>query len=277
MPAEDALPFADARGEHCQDSVFLARCQGEDAMIIEGQQPNSNAHQGQPNANGSGNQGNGNPSPDEDESWFNDPVKVKEYVKNLRSENKQRRLNEQTLTQQFNQLQNQHQGLTQRLKATFGSTGEEGNDISKLPPEQQVEILHSAIQEREEMLMEREAEIEFLRVSSSLGIHDSKEQRYFQFLINEHMADKEDGYELAEEDLQEIVNQVAGTRQQKPGTGAPSSSSFSRSTVAPPDSDTHSGQVTVEAFKKMGTMAKSQLYAQNPDLYNQLAKQARAG
>jgi hypothetical protein len=242
-------------------------------MQIEGQQnqtPSSNAHLTNPSNQNPGGGNGGGAGDADDDSWFSDPTKVKDYVYKLRNENKTRRKEHQDLTTKLNQLQTQHQSVMQRLQQVFGQGDGSPDDLSKLPPEQQIEVLHQSIAQRDEALAEREAEIEFLNVSASLGIVEKRDRKYFKFLVSEFMEDKEEGYEMSDEDLSAIAEQV---KQSQPrSSGNPSATSFANR-IAPPDSQSN-GQVTLEEFKNMGTLAKSQLYGQNPELYNALMKQS---
>lgn len=205
------------------------------------------------------------PNPDgEDDSWAEGlDEKTKGYIAKLRKENKERRQESQTQRQQLQQLTSQFEAVKGKLKGVFGE-GEEGEE--EWTPEQKIEMLSYAVEERE-------AELEFMRGALSLGIYDPADQKYLSFLLNQHMEDKEDGYEIDEDTLREIVADVQSrSKSARAGSG---NSSFN-STKPGNSRKEGSGEITLEAFKKMGMTEKSDLYVKNQPLYLSLMAQLKA-
>ena len=211
---------------------------------------------------------NSNAIPDDD-SWHSDPVKVKEYVGKLRTENKARRQAEAEMKTQFSKLQNDHNTLNEKIKKAFG-------DGSNDPPEKQIENLTMSNKTKDEEIAALKAQMGFADFAAESGITDPKERRYLQFLINDHMSDKPENYEMSDDELAGIVKQVTDTRGAAGGKGGGSSTSFGGSTPKPEGSGGASGSVTLEQFIKMGTGDRTLLYGRDPDLYNKLQKQSVA-
>lgn len=226
------------------------------------------------NNGGGGNTGGG--TNQDDDSWMSDPAKVKEHVTKLRTENKDRRLSEKTLQTQLTKTQTDFTALNERVNKALGK------DDSNEPPEKKIETLTASIKTREEENEALKAEMGFINFAAECGIVDPKERRYFQFIINEHMADKDDDYEASDEELKTLVDQVIAVRPQG-GTGNGTgkggnvgSTSFGGSTPKPDGGGNggSNGPVTLEQFRKMGTLEKSNLYGRDANLYNKLQKEA---
>jgi hypothetical protein len=77
----------------------------------------------------------------------------------------------------------------------------------------------------------------------------------------------EDGQEMTEEELAEIISTVTAGKGKGMGT-----SSTKDGTKPPPAKD---GEVTQEEFNKMSIIAKSKLYQTNPALYSKLLSNAK--
>jgi hypothetical protein len=95
-----------------------------------------------------------------------------------------------------------------------------------------------------------------------------KEQfKYFSFLMNEKLAELEEGQEMTEEDLAEILEQV--------GTGHTTQKANSSFAGQGKERKTGGDEVTLEAFSKMTIMQKSALYQKDQATYNRLMGEAR--
>lgn len=98
----------------------------------------------------------------------------------------------------------------------------------------------------------------------------SKEQfKYFSFLMNDAVAELGEDEEMTEEQLESIVEEA---KAKAPVTKPANTTSVNGQGVGgkgPKKDDT----VTAEQFKKMGIIARSKLFQQNPDLYNSLMSQ----
>lgn len=94
---------------------------------------------------------------------------------------------------------------------------------------------------------------------------------YFEFLMSKKLNSLEEGAEMTEEDLTEIL----GGLKSKGGGKAPANTSTGTGTGTKPNPDGKSGDVTLEQFVKMGMMDKSKLFQTKPELYNSLLTQAK--
>jgi hypothetical protein len=220
---------------------------------------NTNSNQTPP-ANTTGSQNQNLQQDADDPSW--DP-RTRDYVSNLRNEAKNRRLEAQTLRQRITELETSQNQLMARIRGNSQGTGEQNAD--QMSPEDYIERLTHSHQELQ-------AELAFVRSAASLGITDERDQRYFQFLLNEHMEDQDEGYEIPPEVLSEIVRDVQ-SRSVAQQNRQKSSTSFNQGPAPAPDGS--SSDITVEQFRAMGTIAKSQLYGKNPELYNKLNQLSR--
>lgn len=99
--------------------------------------------------------------------------------------------------------------------------------------------------------------------------------KYYQFLIQEATETLDEGQELSDEKLEEIVKECRGAAGGKKAT----------STVVKVDKDGKkipdpnpgdSGQLTLNKFCSLSMVEKSKLYIKSPDVYEQFAKQAKA-
>lgn len=93
---------------------------------------------------------------------------------------------------------------------------------------------------------------------------------YFEFLMSKKLNSLEEGAEMTEEDLGEIL----GGLKTKSGGKAPANTSTGGSGNKP-NPEQKGGEVTLEQFVKMGMMEKSKLFQTKPELYNSLLMQAK--
>jgi hypothetical protein len=186
---------------------------------------------------------------DDGELDYADAEKVKAEIKKLRAENAKSRVKNKELAQKAN-----------LLETTFGnlkkSLGLEGEDAS---PEEKIK----ALQKHNEAL---QTEIAISGIERENGI-PSEHSKYFRFLLSEKMSALEEGAEIDEADLQEIVAEVKGlaTKKGKSSTGVNSPNHRP---------DEGAGALTVEKFASMNMGERSQLYAKNRAEYDRLFKAA---
>lgn len=198
-----------------------------------------------------GDEGDGSADDDEDLGDFADPKKAMAEIKKLRKESADKRTKSKDLETKLNAMTAQ----MDKLKKAIG--GEE-DDLS---PEEKISRLQS---EKEQV--EIEASINHLARVYQVPIeHDD----YFRFLLSKKFSELQDGEEVDDEQMNEIVSKVGALSagQKGNGTGVDSKK---------PNPGTGTDGVTAADFKKMGTIEKSQLYSKNPTLYDKLRTEAAA-
>lgn len=226
--------------------------------LNQNQNPNPN-----PGDEGKGGNPNPNPNPgggagegeDADLGEFADPKKALAEIKRLRQENAQRRTQGKDIETKFNALN----AKFERLSKAFG-----GDEEDEIPPEEKAAALQSHVEQ-----LEVEASINHLaRVFNVPMEHDE----YFRFLISQKFSQLEEGEEVGEEELTEIVGKVqalqsgAASKPTKTGLGGGKN----------PQPASNSSGISADQFKKMGTLEKSALYAKDPALYEKLKLEAAA-
>jgi len=187
---------------------------------------------------------------------------TKAYVAKLRGENKQRRLEADSLKEKTTKLETEFNEITGKLKSVLGGGDDEDEEYT---PAQKVELLTHEIEARD-------AHIAFMESSLALGITDPKDRKYFQFLLDDHMSEQEDGYELPDDVLDELVGQVR-QRSQLKGPFAGGTTSFSNGKTPPTREG--SGEISVAQFMAMKTTERGALYGKNPELYNRLLAESK--
>lgn len=93
------------------------------------------------------------------------------------------------------------------------------------------------------------------------------QDKYFRFLLNERMESLEDGEEISDEDITEIAAQI----EKISGKASGNSTGLNGQKKKPAGGNT----LTVEAFSKMNSGEKSELYGRNPEEYNRLFAEAK--
>lgn len=92
---------------------------------------------------------------------------------------------------------------------------------------------------------------------------------YFEFLMSKKLNSLEEGAEMTEEDLTEILGGL------KTRSGGKSPANTSTGGQQKPNPEQKGGEVNLEQFVKMGMMDKSKLFQTKPELYNSLLMQAK--
>lgn len=191
---------------------------------------------------------------DDFENW--EPAKVKDYVKQLRKENKGHRQKAKGLEDRLNTLES-------GLKKAFGV-----EDDENIPPEKRIEDLTAQNEAKELRLAILESAIEH-------GISGKEGIDYFEFLVSKKLQTLGENEELSDEDISEISQKVSAIH----GTGSGGATSGKTSF---PDKDNSEpkpgpgGEVTLEQFNEMDIMQKSELFRTNKPLYDKLMAEAKA-
>ena len=131
---------------------------------------------------------NKNNGDDDDKLDFDslDP-KTQKYIKSLRNENKERRT-------EFNKMSARMETFEKGLKKLFG-----GEDDDTGSPEEKLEAASS-------QLNSSVTENIILKLALSNGITGEENVEYFQFLMNKKLESLEEGEEVSDEDVEEIIS-----------------------------------------------------------------------
>lgn len=183
---------------------------------------------------------------DDDELDFDSlDDKTKKMIKKLRGENKKRRTENNNLSTKLEKFE-------KGLKSLFG------NDDDDADPEEQLETVTGQYQSAV-------TENSILRLAVANGISGEENLEYFEFLMSKRLNSLEEGEELDEDDLEEIISKISA--KSNGGKATTSTKDGGKGGKGPgKDSD----EVTQEEFDKMGITAKSKLYEKNPSLYEKL-------
>lgn len=181
---------------------------------------------------------------DDDEPDFDSlDEKTKKFIKKLRDENRTRRT-------ENNKLSTRMEKFEKGMKAMFG------DDDDDVDPE---EALKSLQGEYESSVNENA----ILRLALENGVSGAENMEYFEFLMSKKLNSLEEGEEMTEEDLDEILEKCS----KGAGKANTSTNDSGKGGKGP---GKNSDEVTQEEFDKMGMVQKSKLYTSNPELYNKL-------
>jgi hypothetical protein len=193
------------------------------------------------------------------EDEFNDSgwdEKTKAYIQKLRAESAKYRTKGNGLEERLNEQGKQFNDFQSGLKKALGIEEE-------LSPEEQL----TATQDSFEQV---QAENAILKAGISYGISGPEDLDYFNYLIQREADGLEDGEELSEERLEEIVGQVQARSVIQPGAG--NTSPVAPGAAAGKNSPAPGGtpSVSAEQFSTMTVTEKSDLFTKNRELYDKL-------
>ena len=180
---------------------------------------------------------------------FADAEKAKAEILKLRKENAKHRIKNKETNARLSALETRFGGV----KKALGVEEEES-------PEEKAGKLQA---QNEHLQME----VHIAQIAREYEI-PKEHDKYFRFLLASKMEQLEDGDELADEDLEEVVNDVKMLANKKGG-----GSSGVNAKGKKPDEGV--GDITVEQFANMNTGERSQLYTKNPGQYNTLFQAAK--
>jgi hypothetical protein len=205
---------------------------------------------------GTGGQAGDNDNGGGDEALFTDPEKVKKLVSDLRKENAKARTKNKERDSEFESMR----GTIDKLKKALG--GDEADDT---PPEEKITHLTQSVQAAE-------GRMAILELALEHGI-PSKDVKYLGYLLAEEAGSLEEGEEVSEERILEIVGEVKSRT--APASAAASSTGVKGDQGGKKSpAGNGSGEVTVEQFAAMNMGERSDLFAKNQPLYNKLFAQA---
>jgi hypothetical protein len=174
--------------------------------------------------------------------------KVQKMIKDLRTENAKHRTDGKKVSDRLTSLES-------ILKKVAGGDTEEET------PEEKLAHLSGRAESAE-------VRSTMLEIALENGI--SKDNfEYFEFLMGKQLNSLEEGAELSEEDLEEVLKKVKVGAKKGPAQTSPDDDKEKEKNPGKDD------EMTVEQFAKLGMMAKSKLFNEKPDTYNSLLKQAK--
>ncbi len=169
--------------------------------------------------------------------------KTKKYIKKLRGENAKRRTDHNVMTSKMEKWE-------KGLKSMFG------DDEDETPPEQKLEAMsgqyESAVTENA-----------ILKLALENGITGAENVEYFEFQMGKILGSLEEGEEMTEEQLDEVLAKCSRSG----GKANTSTKDSGKGGKGPEKKD---GETTQAEFDKMGISQKSLLYGKSPELYNKL-------
>jgi len=206
-------------------------------------------------ANAPGEQGGEPIEADLESDLPSDPDELKKYILQLRKENAKHRTKAKNLKDSSTTAEQKLQEMRSNLARALGLEGED-----EVSPEEQVQHLTSYTQQ---------LEIQSALMETALvnGV-SAGELGYFKYLLAERLEALEEGEELGEEEMAEIVSEVKRVSAAKTASTGVGSKS-------PAPTSSHSGGVTVEQFMKMSVTEKSQLYMKDKGLYERLVEEVK--
>lgn len=182
----------------------------------------------------SGNQENFDALPD----W------AKKQIKDLRKESAKHRNNFKTVSEKLSKLEN-------KSKKPNDSQDDEEDEEEEFDSKAHQIVLDNAI----------------LELAVDKGV--SKDNLdFFKFLVTKKLNSLEEGEELSEDDVEEILEKIPASK----GSKGPANTSFGSNGSKGKGSKKDSEVVTEEEFASMGMIARQKLYQKNPDLYKKLMK-----
>lgn len=182
-------------------------------------------------------------------------AKTKAYIEKLRKESAKRRVEAKETKQKL-------KAEEERKKAILKAAGIETEDDE--PAEKKLK----KSQEHQTELQFRSAVLE-TAVAHGVG---SDSLKYFQYLMTEAVNELEEGEELSEEKLAELVAEAKA----KGGGGKGKANTSVGGGKQNPNPEGGKNVVTLDQFTRMTITEKSELYTKNNALYSQLVAEAKA-
>jgi hypothetical protein len=192
-----------------------------------------------------------NNSQSEDLGDFSDPVKAAAEIKKLRAEAAKHRTRAKNLDGEMLTMKS----TLDKLKQAFGGEDQE------IDPAEQLQ----AIQQQNENY---QVELGILQLAREHSISPDQDD-YFRFLLTKKFEGLEEGGELTDEDLQEVIQKVQGVSGMKQN---PASTGVNAGKKDPAGNGKSS--VSAEQFAKMTLTEKSKLYVSDAALYSRLLTEA---
>lgn len=197
---------------------------------------------------------------DEDEDSLDESSldeKTKKYIAKLRKESGNHRVKSKELKSKLAASEEQKKAI---LKAA-------GIELEDEQPEQKIQSLSA---QNEQLLFEK-------ALSDSAITHGIPAEgfKYFKYLMHEALGELEEGEELSDEKIEEIVKEAKAFNGKKPANSSVGAGGGKGGNPPPPKKE-GDNVVTLEKFLAMGTLAKSDLYLKNRAKYEELYAEAKA-
>jgi hypothetical protein len=207
---------------------------------------------------GSG-EGTGDSKPNDNEqkgqgSGSNDvnalPEWAQKELKDLRGEAGKYRTQNKTLSERLAKIEG-------GLKGIFGEEDDDQADPGEKL--QRVSQVNQTLEVRNAMLQ--------LALENGIGMDNYE---FFEFKMGKALEALEEGQEMSEEQLAEIIS---GVKVQSVSSKGPANSTTTKDDQKKPADG--SKKISQEEFNKMGIMARSKLFQENKELYNELMSNAK--
>lgn len=182
--------------------------------------------------------------------------KVQKYIKDLRKESSKHRTRATNLETELG-------GLRTKIGQVFGAGGE---GWAELTPEEQERRFTELGQGAENLQLENQ----ILSLAIHNGISGGEALEYFQFKLQKQLNQMEEGEELDDESIAEIVESV------KEKFSAASAVSVTTSVSGKGTPNPEGGdKVSVDDFASMSMAEKSAMFEKNRPLYDKLSAEAK--
>lgn len=172
------------------------------------------------------------------------PESAQKYIKSLRAENAKRR-------KDFNNMSTKMEKFEKGFKTMFGDEDDDEDPEKKL--DKLTGDYHSTVSENA-----------VLRLALENGISGAENVEYFEFLMNKSLGSLDEGEELTEEMVAEVIEKCSS---KIGGKGKANTSTKGDGKKKPQGNE---DEVSQEEFDQMGMVARSALYQKNESLYNKL-------
>lgn len=191
---------------------------------------------------------------------------TRKTIKDLRNENAKRRVENKGIKESLDKVNNEFSGIKSGFAKALGLETED-----QVKPEEAIGVL---TQENEAL----RNELAFNDFAAEYGIADSKQKKYFRYLLSEASEHLEDDEELPEEKLNEILEQVQATGGQTKKSNSTTVSGSGNGGTSPTNTNEAimKGEMTVERFAKLTTAEQGYYYQKNPQHGAKLMNEAAA-
>ena len=214
--------------------------------------------EGEGGEGGEGNEGEGDPG-GSNEPKFSDEQKA--YIQKLRKESSGYRQKAKGLESKLTALTEKVSKLEGGIKKAIGIEGEGEADPEKLK---------GTIADKDAQIVQLQSQLGLMQAADEYGI-PSKGRKYFATLVADAADSLEEGEEITEEQMADIVTEVKSLFGKAANSSINDDDGKGGGGKPPAGGD----KITVEKFAKMTTTEKSVLYQKNPDLYKDLFQQAK--
>ena len=178
-------------------------------------------------------------------------------IKELRKENAKRRVENKEFKSGLEAMSNELSGFKGGIAKALGLSREDD-----LKPEEQIGVL-------QEQNLNLESRLAFLEICNEHGIVGEKNQKYFNYLLNEKMSHLDEDEELPEEVFNEILEEVNArgfnnSKRSKTSVDGSGKGDSGNPPINNENQDLFKGDMTVEKFVKLSITEQGYYYGKNP-------------